>query len=619
MCGIAGHYAYSNHAQPVDRNALLRTRDSMSARGPDGAGIWFSDDGKLGLAHRRLAIIDLTEAGAQPMQSPDGRYVVTFNGEIYNYPALRAVLEKEGVVFRSHSDTEVLLHLYRRDGPAMVERLRGMFAFGLWDAQERSLFLARDPHGIKPLYYADDGKTLRFASQVAALKAGGGVDLGPDPAGTAGFLLWGSVPEPFTLHRGIRLLNAGSTLRVTPDGVSPQRRYWSVSSALQGAIQNADSVPRGKERDFLRAELLDSVNAHLLADVPVGAFLSAGLDSSTLVGLAREAVRAPLQTLTLSFDDFAGTHNDECPMASEIAQHLDVAHRCVVLPAGELDHELDRFFAAMDQPTIDGINTWLVSRAATEAGLKVALSGLGGDELLGGYSSFEHVPALVQQARRSPWRHVGSLYTSMHSRMGAWFRWPPEAAGLFQEGGTPAGAYHLDKGVFMPWELRHVMDRDAAAAGMRFLAEEDHANQESLDGFDAFQQVMLLESARYMRNQLLRDTDWVSMAHSLEIRVPMVDSHLTSAIAGLAALGRLGKSDLPETLTRSLPESVCNRPKTGFTTPTWRWLRHHPDLGAWRSVPFLRQTRVRDPRRWAYTLLHRIPEARTILKRQSNG
>ena len=614
MCGIAGHYAYSSDAPTVDREALLRTRDSMTSRGPDGAGVWFSDNGMLGLAHRRLAIIDLTEAGAQPMHSSDGRYVVTFNGEIYNYPSLRATLEKEGVIFRSHSDTEVLLHLYRRDGPAMVEKLRGMFAFAIWDAHARSLFLARDPHGIKPLYYANDGRTFRFASQVSALKTGGGIDLSPDPGGMVGFLLWGSVPEPFTLHRGIRLLPAGSTLTVTPAGPSKVIRYWDIASIMLRATIAADSIPRGGERDYLRAHLLDSVKAHLVADVPVGAFLSAGLDSSTLVGLAREAAAAPLQTLTLSFDDFQGTHNDECPMAADIARHLDVTHRCIVLPAGELDPELDRFFAAMDQPTIDGINTWMVSHAASQAGLKVVLSGLGGDELLGGYASFRQVPELVAQARHSSWRHFGSLYRSMHTRFGAWFKWPLNAAGIPQYGRTPQGAYHLAKGVFMPWELSNVLEHDALASGVQALADEDEANQESLDGFNPFQQVMYLESARYMRNQLLRDTDWVSMAHSLEIRVPLVDSQLTAAIVGLAAQGRLGKNDLPATLAHSLPESVRKRPKTGFTTPTWKWLRHNPDLDAWRAIPFLTQARVRDPRRWAYTLLHRVPEAREILK-----
>jgi asparagine synthase (glutamine-hydrolysing) len=614
MCGISGHYAYSSDAPPVDREALLRTRDSMTARGPDGAGIWFSGDGKLGLAHRRLAIIDLTEAGAQPMHSTDGRYAVTFNGEIYNYPSLRATLEKEGVIFRSHSDTEVLLHLYRRDGAAMVEKLRGMFAFAIWDAHARSLFLARDPHGIKPLYYANDGHSFRFASQVSALKAGGNIDLSPDPAGTVGFLLWGSVPEPFTLHRGICLLPAGSTLTVTPTGPSKAIPYWRIASILQRASIAADSIPRGGEAEYLREQLLDSVKAHLVADVPVGAFLSAGLDSSTLVGLAREAAAAPLQTLTLSFDDFQGTHNDECPMAADIARHLDVKHRCIVLPTGELDHELDRFFAAMDQPTVDGINTWFISHAATQAGLKVALSGLGGDELLGGYASFQQVPALMARARRSPWGNVAPLYRSMHSLLGAWLKWSPNAAGIPQYGMTPEGAYHLAKGVFMPWELSAVIGQDALAEGMQVLANEDAAQQESIDGLSLFQQVMYLESVRYMRNQLLRDTDWVSMAHSLEIRVPLVDSQLTSAIAGLAAQGRLGKSDLPGTLAHPLPDSVRKRPKTGFTTPTWKWLRHHPGLDAWRSIPFLNQSRVRDSRRWAYTLLHRVPETHVILK-----
>lgn len=189
MCGIAGHDAYTPVALPVDREALLRTRDSMTARGPDGAGLWLSDDRKLGLAHRRLAIIDLTEADAQPMHSADRRFTVTFNGEIYNYLTLRAALEKEGVIFRSHSDTEVLLHSDRRDDAAMVEKLRGMFAFALWGAHTRSLFLAHDPHGIKPLYYVNDGQAFRFASQVAVLKAGGNVNLTPDPGGTVGFLL----------------------------------------------------------------------------------------------------------------------------------------------------------------------------------------------------------------------------------------------------------------------------------------------------------------------------------------------------------------------------------------------------------------------------------------------
>ncbi|GAB1460114.1 asparagine synthase (glutamine-hydrolyzing) [Thauera sp.] len=617
MCGINGIFAYAPAAAAVDRTELLRVRDSMIARGPDGAGVWIGGDGRVGLAHRRLAILDLSEAGAQPMHSTDGRLVVSFNGEIYNYPELRSELERDGIAFRSHSDTEVLLHLYRRHGPAMVGRLRGMFAFALWDAQARSLLLARDPHGIKPLYYADDGRTVRFASQVSALLAGQGMDTRPEPAGAVGFLLWGSVPEPFTLYRGIRLLPAGSTLMVTEAaGASAAVRYWSLSAALKRSVQAAEGVPVGGEPAFMRERLLDSVRAHLLADVPVGAFLSAGLDSSTLVGLAREASPARLRTLTLSFDDLQGTQHDECPAASLIARHLDVDHTCIVLSAGEQEDELDRFFAAMDQPTIDGINTWFVSRAARQAGLKVALSGLGGDELLGGYATFAELPRLRARAQGSLWRHAPSLYRDVHRLLGARLGWPPNAAGIPGCGTDPEGAYHLLKGVFMPWELDGVLDADALREGLHALAEKDAAHIETLAGLNDFGQVASLESVRYMRNQLLRDTDWVSMSHSLEIRVPLVDHVLSEALLGLAASGRLGagKSMLPRTLARGLPDEILNRPKSGFVVPTWRWLRHHPGLDAWRSVPALKHPRMSDGRRWAYTLLSRHPAGKALIR-----
>lgn len=620
MCGINGILAYGAHAPAVDYGELMRTRDAMSSRGPDGAGAWLTGDRRLGLAHRRLAIIDLTEAGAQPMHSADGRFIVTFNGEIYNYPQLRTQFEREGAVLRSHSDTEILLHLYRKHGSAMVDELRGMYAFAIWDAQAQRLFLARDPHGIKPLYYADDGGTFRFASQVSALRAGGGIDSRPDPAGTVGFLLWGSVPEPFTLYRSVRLLPAGSTMEVSWRGASPPRRYWTLSKALQDSAQLAATISAGSERDFLRQSLLESVSAHLLADVRVGAFLSAGLDSSTLVGLAREAGAARLQTLTLTFDDLQATQHDECPLATEIAHHLNVEHCCVALPAGEQEAELDRFFAAMDQPTVDGINTWFISQAAVQAGLKVALTGLGGDELLGGYSTFTTVPRIMSRARHSAWiRPFASFYQSMHSLLGGRLHWSPNAAGILRYGATPGGAYHLAKGVFMPWELKQIVDPDVLAAGMKSLADDDAVQSESLQGMSLFEQVAYLESVRYMRNQLLRDTDWVSMAHSLEVRAPLVDRTLTEAVIGLAACGRLGagKEMLPRTLTTPLPATVLGRPKSGFVVPTWRWLRHHPSLDSWKAVPLLKHRRMSDARRWAYTLLHRHADARTLLQSQA--
>src|SRR5438270_3327766 len=235
MCGIAGIYAYHYAANPIDPGELCRIRDHMAARGPDGAGMWCSQDGRVGLGSRRLAIIDLSESGLQPMASADGKLIVTFNGEIYNYRALRSDLEARGYVFRTQTDTEVLLHLYAAKGPEMVHELRGMFAFGLWDANKRGLLLARDPYGIKPLYYADDGWTLRFASQVKALLAGGGVSTDPEPAGWAGFLLFGSVPEPFTTYQEIRALPAGATMWVNALGPSEPSRDYSVAKVFRKA------------------------------------------------------------------------------------------------------------------------------------------------------------------------------------------------------------------------------------------------------------------------------------------------------------------------------------------------------------------------------------------------
>lgn len=618
MCGINGIFAYNPSASGIDRTELIRTRDQMVARGPDGFGEWFSFDGRVGFGHRRLAIIDLSESGAQPMATDDDLLHVTFNGEIYNYQELRDELVAEGVQFRGHSDTEVLLHLYRRDGENMVQRLRGMFAFAIWDAAQAALFLARDRYGIKPLYYSDAGGVFRFASQVKALQAGGAVGKQLDPAGFAGFLMWGSVPEPFTIYRSIRALQAGCSMKVSLAGASPPRQYWSLSEAIGRSMEAAAAIKPGSEREHVRAALLDSVRAHLVADVPVGAFLSAGLDSGTVVALAREAGNNSLNTVTLAFEEFRGSITDELPVATQIALHLGVRHKAVTIGMGEVENDLPTFLGAMDQPTIDGINTWFVAKAAAQSGLKVALSGLGGDELLGGYPSFRNVPARVRSlsaASRIPL--IGGAFRLAHGALSGVFpALKPKSAGLLKLGGSYEGAYQLQRGVFMPWELGQVADRDFIIEGVRRLraAEEERlASQRPLTGFA---KMVELESSRYMRNQLLRDTDWVGMAHSLEIRVPLVDHVLLEKVVGLAAAGRLGegKSILPAALSKPLPKEALERPKTGFTVPIWKWLRKSPEFEAWKGVKMLRRRNVHDYNRWAYCVLSRMPEAKDILK-----
>jgi asparagine synthase (glutamine-hydrolysing) len=595
MCGINGILAYHYAANAVDRAELIRVRDHMAARGPDGMGEWIAEDGRIGFGHRRLAIIDLSDAGAQPMVSADGKLVVTFNGEIYNYRQLRNRLEIKGHVFRSRSDTEVLLHLYAAKGEAMVHDLRGMFAFALWDTERRTLLLARDPYGIKPLYYADDGWTFRFASQVKALRAGGAIGAEPEPAGQVGFCLFGSVPEPFTAFREIRALPAGATLLVDRLGAGEPRRYHSIAQAYC----DAEAVQAGRRgvavaqtMEDVRAALLDSVRHHLVADVPVGAFLSAGIDSGALVGLMRDAGQQNIATVTLAFGEFRGRHEDEAPIAEEVARLYGTHHTTRVVTQAEFEVDLPRILEAMDQPSIDGINTWFVAKAARELGLKVAVSGLGGDELFGGYPSFRDVPrwvALLAAPARVPL--LGRI-----ARMGARpvvgaLRGHPKLAGMLEFGGSYAGAYLLRRGLFMPWELAGVLAPEVVAEGLRrlaplrLIAETLLPRPRSPHG-----KVASLESALYMRNQLLRDTDWAAMAHGLEVRTPLADAVLLRKVAAAAAAVRRLRRDMPKSAlalspARPLPDSVVLRAKTGFTTPIGQWLQLQSPPASWHRVP----------------------------------
>ena len=445
MCGIAGIFTYGANAAPVDEYELLAIREAMVARGPDDAGNWLSEDRRTGLAHRRLSIIDLSPAGAQPMVHGERDLHITFNGEIYNYQSLRDALIAQGHVFRSTSDTEVLLHLYDRDGPDMVRHLRGMYSFAIWDGDRRGLFLARDPFGIKPLYYADDGRTFRFASQVKALLAGGRVKTSPEPAGHVGFYLWGYVPEPYTLFAGIRALAAGSSLWIDSGGMQEVRRFFDVAEEYAMAIDAAaDTEADGPvDGEHLRAALADSVAHHLVADVPVGLFLSAGLDSATLLGHAAEQANGSVRTVTLAFDEYSGTELDEAPMAAEIARLYGADHRTQRVSGADFDAHRDALIKAMDQPSIDGVNSYIVAKVTAETGLKVALSGVGGDELFGGYPSFRQLPRLV--AALGPLRPLRVLGRGLRMVAAPLVRHftSPKYAGLLELGTSYGDAYLL--------------------------------------------------------------------------------------------------------------------------------------------------------------------------------
>jgi len=525
------------------------------------------------MGHRRLAIIDLSLNGSQPMTNIDGSLVVTYNGEIYNFKKLRRYLEEKGYQFRSNSDTEVLLHLYSLKGRDMVKFLRGMFAFVIWDKRNNGIFLARDPFGIKPLYYADDGKTFRAASQVKALLAGGAINRAPEAAGHVGFFLWGYVPEPFTLYRGIRALPAGTSLWLGSDGTKHLTAFFNIREEFAKARLNVPFRSPADTRRQLRETLADSVQSHLLADVPVGVFLSAGIDSTTLASLAAETAQGQLRTVTLGFKEFVGTRNDEVPLAEAVARHIGSVHRTIWVEQADFHDEMPRLLDSMDQPTIDGVNTYFISRAAKESGLKVAISGLGGDELFGGYPSFRQIPRLVKSML--PFAcvpQIGKGFRLVTAPLLKRFT-SPKYAGIFEYGTNYGGAYLLRRGMYMPWELPDVLAIDMVQEGWRDL-DMLHRLDETIDGLDDGNiKVSALEMEWYMRCQLLRDADWASMAHSLEVRVPLVDMELFHIVAPmLFGISPPGKKDVALTPKVSLPHDVLVKRKTGFSVPVRDWL-----------------------------------------------
>ena len=572
MCGIAGIFSYNHCEEHVRREELIRMRDAMRSRGPDGEGFWISEDQRVGLAHRRLSIIDLSDAGSQPMMFGD--YCIVYNGEIYNYLELKSGLESRGHNFKSQSDTEVLLHLYAEYGSDMLDYLRGMYAFAIWDKRRHGLFLARDPFGIKPLYYADDGQTIRFASQVKALLHGGGVDTAPEPAGHAGFFLWGHVPEPYTFYKAIRSLPAGQSLWIGKDGRHRFNTFFNIQKEYADSKNSYARSPSTEELiQELHVALNDSIQHHLIADVPVGIFLSSGLDSTTIAALASENSTNKLRAITLAFSEFAGGNEDESILAKLVANKYGIDHETKWIAKHDFQDLLADFFQAMDQPTIDGLNSYLVSKAAAQLGLKVALSGMGGDEIFGGYSSFKDIPLMV--------RFLG--FGQLLPGSGKAFRWitapimkkftSPKYAGLLEYGGDFGGAYLLRHGLYMPWELPEVMDPDMARDGWSELCTLPRLRDTTNGISNAHMKVSALELSWYMRNQLLRDVDWASMAHSLEIRVPLLDIKLLQIIIPLMQMKTPpSKTDMARTPNLQLPDEILNKPRTGFNIPLHEWL-----------------------------------------------
>ena len=579
MCGIAG--ALGGRDRIVDTGLLDRLKDHLAHRGPDDEGVEIIDcagGGRhaLGLVHTRLAIIDLSVAGHQPMRDEQTGNWISFNGEIYNFKAIRDRLESMGQIFTSTSDTEVILKAYDIWGLHFLQELNGMFAFALWDQGAQRLLLAVDRFGVKPLYYyeGDDGLLL-FSSELRALLATGLVPRRIDPAGLESFLAFGAVQGPQTIVRDVCCMRPGHYAIIKACGTALQpKRYWKPAFSPATARRDKSASEKAQA---LRTGLEEAVQRHLSSDVPVGLFLSGGIDSSSLVALASQYASEPLKTFAVTFPE---TWISEAPFSRLIAQKYRTQHSEICLDQSQFLDQLPNVLAAMDQPTFDGVNVFVVSQAARELGLKVALSGQGGDEVLTGYSTYRSIRTLMRcrpfiRFLSSPIREgLASLWNRGSGRSAISAKFADLLRADYDSALSP---YLILRSLFLQTARSNLLTATGGQLREGVPLEVERELRDWGTSLDPVNQVSLYEQMTYLANVLLRDSDVMGMAHGLEIRVPFLDHQLVDLLAGMPGRDKYGngrpKPLLLQAMGDLLPPEIYQRPKAGFTFPWEEWLR----------------------------------------------
>ena len=564
MCGISG---IVHPDQEAVRFALCAMNSAQAHRGPDDDGkeIFRFSNSWLGLGHRRLAIIDLSGSGHQPMTNGGSGCFITFNGEIFNYLELRAELISLGHTFKTRTDTEVILNAYKQWNTDCLGRFRGMFAFAIWDPSRNLLFLARDHLGVKPLYYRLKGSTIIFASEVRAVISTGLVEKKLDFGGLNSFLCYGSVQEPHTLITGVKSLPAAHFMTFTPESQAIHQ-YWKMPGP-ESVISQAPLNLFEEMADRLK----HAVELQMLSDAPIGSFLSGGIDSTSIVALMKKSEIASVKTFSIIFDD---PIYDERKFARSAAGFIGSEHYELELTEQMVQSEIPGAILAFDQPSHDGLNTYFVSKLVKEAGLTVALSGVGGDELYGGYEGYRHalnalgyisaIRALPPQVREYLWEFLWNLNISSE--------FLNRGIDLLTSDLHP---YLFLRRLFSQKKQNQLLNNNAPYSE-KWMKESFDSIVEDCAGHDKINTVSRFELQTYMRSTLLRDTDQMSMAHSLEVRVPLIDHELVDYCLRLTGNVKIEKGTPKPLLTRSLsgllPAECVNRPKRGFELPLKSWL-----------------------------------------------
>ncbi len=575
MCGIAGIY---NPSGGHESSAMLnRMADSIAHRGPNDQGVWFDSLYGVGLAHRRLSILDLSAAGKQPMLSADESLVISFNGEIYNYLDLRGELEASGHTFRTRTDTEVLLVAVQHWGlKAALKKLVGMFAFAIWDRNVQKLYVARDRVGKKPVYYSVQGRFWAFASEMKALLAARVVTGDIDTDALSLFMRYGYVPSPATIFRNISKLPAGSILTLDLNGAAPViESYWDVERVAAQGLNATSSIDAEEVIARLDSLLTDAVRLRLVADVEVGAFLSGGIDSSLVTAYMQDSVSRPVKTFTIGYreKDF-----NESEFAWDIASHLGTDHHELIIDAADLKNNMDSIASVMDEPFADisVLPTLLLSRM-TASKVTVALSGDGGDELFCGYSHYARAARAESLLHRIP--------ACVRRPVGHWLHGINHGAGKIARAGAVMLAQapeEICRSVLSTWQIpsrvvRHGTDLDVM-----------DVVPASMQGGSIQNYMMLRDMRRYLVDDILHKVDRASMAASLEVRAPLLDHRVVefawSVPLHLKVYNGVAKWPLKQLLSRRIPPALFERPKKGFAVPISHWLR--TDLRGWADELF---------------------------------
>ncbi len=575
MCGIAGIFVNANKLNNINvKKTLNQLCENMHRRGPDNKGIWISKNKYVGLGHNRLSIIDINQRSNQPMFSEDNNYIISFNGEIYNFKELKTFLSRFKIKFRTKSDTEVILKLYQLKGPKMLSMLRGMFSIAIWDKKKERFFLARDPYGIKPLYIGKFENGYVFSSQVKPILNSKLVVHKIDYEGILSFFLFGNIIEPNTCFSNIINLKSGNYCFISNKEGIKFHEYVNIKNYFSKFTKSKFSNDMLNKK--IKYSISDTIKKHTTSDVPIAVMLSGGIDSSSLISHLID-LKINFIAITVVFEEYTNTEMDELPFAKEILKGKKIKHFVRKVSKKEFLNDIDNIIDAMDQPSIDGINTWYACKAASEKKIKVLLSGVGGDELFFGYPSFGQIPYLInftslikkipfgdkvltfigdklyRKTKNQKWKYLNFFCSNVYT------------------------AFWLKRGILTPFEINKQFQLKTKIKNMNNINFIEKFMKKKIGSVskNKILAVAQLENCFYLRNQLLRDSDWASMYHSVELRTPFVDYFLLNDLKMyISYLSKSsGKAHLVKSSQTKIPSSIVKRKKTGFNIPVTNWTK----------------------------------------------